>query len=212
MRKQPHSPVAFVRSVASTTLIALALSGAPLAASIAGCGAAPTPIVVTPMTDAERLVFENGVDYIDDPSILEGTWSESWDQEIDLRSRTADIVAFIRVVTLRTDSDLEHRQTQRIIGQIDSLRFGTHRGDEIELVARDTDPGFSTIQGDRILNQRFVLFGRWTQESESAPLLMRWHLAPASERVVRRVNTLVERRAPSASDRRRVIVRDQPAD
>ncbi len=188
----------------SRTPAALAL------ALVAACGAAPTPIVVTPMNAAENAVFENGIDYIEDPSILEGSWSESWEQEIDLRCRTADVVAFVRVVTLRTDSNLERRQTQRLFAHVDSLRFGTlPNDDDLELIARETDPGFPTVQAERILNQRFVLFGRWTQDDADAPIVMRWHLSPASERIVRRVNSLIERRRPAEAERRRVIVHDQ---
>ena len=36
------------------------------------------------------------------------------------------------------------------------------------------------------------------------------HLSPASERVVRRVNSLVEARRAPCDDRRRIIVHDQP--
>lgn len=191
--------------------LALALACLTLVAS---CGASAPRIVATPMTEAEVVVFENGVDYIDDPTLLEGNWLETWDREIELRVRSADVVAYVRITTMRTDTDLEHRNTHRLIAHLDSVRFGEPGTEDIELVVREDDPGFDTVheQDRRILNQRFVAFVRWSQSSADAPIVARWHLAPASERIVRRVNSLVDLRRAPTEDRRRIIVHDQPAD
>jgi hypothetical protein len=172
--------------------------------------------VVTPLTTAQGAVFENGVDYIDDPALLEGSWLETWEQEVDLRVRAADVVAYVRITTMRTDTDLERNQTHRLVARIDTLRLGdgVTEGEEIELVVRQGDAGFDTVheQDRRILNQRFAAFVKWTQESEGLPIVARWHLSPASERVVRRVNSLVEARRSPGEDRRRIIVHEQPDD
>ncbi|MBN8615458.1 MAG: hypothetical protein J0L92_32985 [Deltaproteobacteria bacterium] len=187
-----------------------------LVLALASCGSSAPRIVVTPMTSAQRAVFENGVDYIDDPALLEGSWLETWEQEIDLRVRAADVVAYVRITTMRTDTDLERNQTHRLVARIDTLRLGdgVTEGEEIELVVRQGDAGFDTVheQDRRILNQRFAAFVKWTQESEGMPVVARWHLSPASERVVRRVNSLVEARRSPDDDRRRIIVHDQPDD
>jgi hypothetical protein len=179
-----------------------------------GCGSSAPRIVVTPMTQAQGVVFENGVDYIDDPTLLEGSWLETWEQEIDLRVRSSDVIAYVRVTTMRTDTDLERHETHRLVAHIDSLRHGEVSGEELELVVRQGDAGFDTVheQDRRILNQRFVAFVKWTQDGVDGPIVARWHLSPASERVVRRVNTLVESRRAPDEDRRRVIIHDQPAD
>lgn len=151
---------------------------------------------------------------IDDPALLEGSWLETWEQEIDLRVRSADVVGYVRITTMRTDTDLERHETHRLVAHIDTLRLGEGIGDELELVVREGDAGFDTVhnQDRRILNQRFVAFVKWTQESEGMPIVARWHLSPASERVVRRVNSLVEARRAPSDDRRRIIVHDQPDD
>ncbi len=202
------------RSPSSTLLRTLVAS--VVIASLAACGSSAPRIVATPMTSAQGVVFENGVDYIDDPALLEGSWLETWEQEVDLRVRTADVVAYVRISTLRTDTDLERNETHRLVAHIDTLRLGegVSDGDELELVVREGDPGFDTVhnQDPRILNQRFVAFVKWTQESEGMPIVARWHLSPASERVVRRVNSLVEARRSPNDDRRRIIVHDQPSD
>jgi hypothetical protein len=178
------------------------------------CGASAPRIVVTPMSQAQGVVFENGVDYIDDPTLLEGSWLETWEQEIDLRVRSSDVIAYVRITTMRTDTDLERHETHRLIAHIDSLRHGEAGGEELELVVRQGDAGFDTVheQDRRILNQRCVAFVKWTQDGPDAPIVARWHLSPASERVVRRVNTLVEARRSPDEDRRRVIIHDQPAE
>lgn len=186
--------------------------GAIALAVLASCGSNAPRIVVTPMTSAQGVVFENGIDYIDDPALLEGSWLETWEQEIDLRVRSADVVGYVRITTMRTDTDLERHETHRLVAHIDTLRLGEGVGEELELVVREGDPGFDTVhnQDRRILNQRFVAFVKWTQESEGMPIVARWHLSPASERVVRRVNSLVEARRAPSDDRRRIIVHDQP--
>jgi hypothetical protein len=166
------------------------------------------------MTQAQSTVFENGVDFIDDPTLLEGSWLETWEQEVDLRVRSSDVIAYVRITTMRTDTDLERHETHRLIAHIDSLRHGEAAGEEIELVVREGEAGFDTVheQDRRILNQRFVAFVKWTQETPEDPIVARWHLSPASERVVRRVNTLVESRRAPSEDRRRVIIHDQTED
>jgi hypothetical protein len=182
--------------------------------SYAACGASAPRIVVTPMTAAQEVVFDNGVDYIDDPTLLEGPWLETWEQEIDARVAGSDVVAYVRITTMRTDIDLERRETHRLVAHIDSLRHGTVESEDIELVAREGEVGFPTVDGNdrRILNQRFAAFVRWTQSDPEAPIVPRWHLSPASERIVRRVNSLVEARRAPTEDRRRIIVHDQPSE
>lgn len=206
------TPPSATSSLLATALVLAAAAMAPV--SLAACGSSAPRIVVTPMTSAQGVVFENGVDFIDDPSILEGNWLETWEQEVDLRVRSADVVAYVRITTVRTDTDLERRETHRLVAHIDSLRLGEGVGDDLELVAREGDAGFDTVhdQDRRLLNQRFVAFVKWVQATPEDPIVARWHLSPASERVVRRVNSLVEARRAPTEDRRRVIVHDQPAD
>jgi len=189
----------------------VSIAAAILVSPLAACGSAAPRVVVTPMTAAQEPLFENGVDFIDDPSLLEGSWLETWEQEIDARVAASDLMAYVRITTLHTDSDLERRETHRLLAHIDSLRHGINPGEDVELVARAGEGGFDTVRNNdaRILNQRFVVFVRWTQADEDAPLVARWHLSPASERVVRRVNSLIEARRAPTEDRRRVIVHDQ---
>lgn len=184
------------------------LRAAALFAAIAGCGGGPAPIVVTsPFTDEHETAFENGIDYIEDPTILEGSWLSSWEDDIDRRVQLSDAVALVTVTTLRQDVDLDRHETYRLITRVDRERHG-ELPDEVTFVVRHDQAGFGTVHGNdaRILNQRFVAFVKWAEEE--GQIVPRWHLSPATERVVRRVNTLVERIHTPHEDRRRVIVRE----
>jgi hypothetical protein len=186
--------------------IVSAVAGLSLFAS--GCGASAPEVVITPMTPDDEIAFDNGIDFIDDPTLLEGSWLDSWQQDIERRVQLADAISLIQVHTLRTDTDLEHRDTYRLLSAVQQTRLGEHVPDEITLIAREGDPGYATIHGneERVLNQRFIAYVRWTR-SDAGTLVARWHLSPAGERVIARINTLVELRRTAPDARRRVIVR-----
>lgn len=175
---------------------------------LAACGPAAPPIVVTgPFTADHEAAFENGIDYIADPTILEGSWLRSWEEDIERRVQLSDAVAFVTVTTVRQDVDLDRHETLRLVARVDRERHGAVP-DEISFVVRQGQPGFGTVTGNdaRILNQRFVAFVKWAEEG--GQVVARWHLSPASERVVRRVNTIVERVHTAPEERRTIIVRE----
>jgi hypothetical protein len=177
--------------------------------SFTGCGGANTPamVVTGPFTDEHRIAFENGLDLIDNPTSLEGAWLRDWEREIDQRVSLSDVVAVVRVTTFRVDVDLNRRETYRLIAHVERRRHG-ELPNEVTLVSRQADPGYPSIRtnSERILNQPFVLFLKWADED--GQIIARWHLSPAADRVVRRVNSLVERRLTPDEERRRVIVRE----
>ncbi len=184
---------------------------ATVALSVCACGSAPTRVSVTPMTPAHEVAFDNGVDLIADPSILEGSWLEDWEREIDERVRLSDAVALVRVTTVRHDTDLEQHDTYRLFVEVERVRHGAVAANELSLSVESRAAGFATVRDNesRILNQRFVGFLKWVQDPSGGPIAARWHLSPASERVVRRVNSLVEESHSDEDSRRRVIVREQ---
>jgi len=179
---------------------------------VCGCGSATPQVVVTPMTPEGETVFENGVDFIDDPSLLEGSWLDNWESDIEHRVTLADAVAIVRVTTVRRDTDLEHHDTYHLAVVIDNIRFG-NIDSELLLSAREGEGGFGTIAGndDRLLQppaphpDHFILYLKWTRDDDGG-LVPRWHLSPAGTAVVQRVNSLIELRRQSTDTRRRVIV------
>jgi hypothetical protein len=194
------------RTLGHSLALALAIA-APLSAS--GCGSTSSELVARPITAAQAAVYDNGIDYVDNPALLEGSWLETWEQEIDQRVSQADAVSYVTISTIRTDADLERRETFRLTAHSDSIRYGQIDEDMVIVSAR-SDAGFDTVRGNdtRILNNRFVLFLRWVQEDVNSPRVARWHMSPASDLIVRRVNSLVDARHGDNTDRRRIIIRE----
>jgi hypothetical protein len=173
----------------------------------AGCGSSAPRIVVTPMTPEAEAAFENGADFIDDPSLLEGSWLDAWESDIEHRVTLADAIVLVHITTIRDATDLEHHDSVQLVAAVDQVRIGEGVPSEIELAVREGEGGYGTLRNaeSRILNQRFVLFVKWTQ-NDAGTIVPRWHLSPAGAGVIRRVNTLVEMRRTDASERRRIIV------
>ncbi len=190
-------------------LLAL-LSASPL--GVAGCGSSAPQVVVSPMTPESEAAFENGIDFIDDPSLLEGSWLDNWESDVEHRVSLADAVAIVHITTVRRDTDLERHDTYHLVAAVDNVRFGTLDG-EVSLAARQGEGGFGTIDGndDRLLTppadhpDHFILYLRWTTGDDGG-LVARWHISPAGTSVVQRVNSLIELRRQAGEERRRIIV------
>lgn len=207
--QRAHTSDAMRATTTSPRSLLLALAGVILIAGASGCGGPGTPeIVVTgPFTDEHAVAFDNAVDYFADPSQLEGGWRRDWEEDVDRRVSLADAIGVVEVTTVRTDVDLDRRETYRLLSRVIRERHGD-LPDELTLTVRQSDPGYGTVHGNdaRILNQRFIAFVKWADED--GRVVPRWHLSPASDAVIRRVNTLIERRHTPAAERRRVIIRE----
>ncbi|MCA9610910.1 MAG: hypothetical protein KC619_35190 [Myxococcales bacterium] len=166
------------------------------------CGG-PVERVVTPFTDEHEPLFENGLDLIRDPAGMEGSWLETWEQELDARITHADLVLLVRVQTIRQDTDLDRRDTFRLIVHVDRKYLGEVE-DELTLVTREDDGGFQTVESNerRLLDEQFIAFVKWQRDEETLEVIPRWHLSPATDAVVERVRALLETR--------RQIIQQQP--
>lgn len=185
---------------------ALALLGS--VALLAACGGAPPRRTIVPMTPEAELSFENGIDFIDDPSILEGNWLEDWERDIAQRVELCDAVLVVRVTAVHQNVDLERNSSYRLVAHIETVRFGVGFEDDITLVSRQGEAGYPSVHGNqsRLLQQQFVAYLRFV-ETEGGEIVPRWHLSPAADRIVRRTNSLLDGRR-SGESRRRVIVHD----
>lgn len=163
-----------------------------------------------PFTDEDRLYFGEGIDLVNDPEALEGRWREDWARELDQRIRRTDVVAYVRIRTVRTDTDLDRRMTFRLYPEHERLLLG-RLPDTLILSAKQGDAGFVAIRNNeqRLLNEPFVLFIKWEQPEGASEPTPRWHLSPASEPVTTRVEYLLERRrGVERTSRGRVIVHE----
>lgn len=159
-------------------------------------GGEPEALVGAPLSAEDRQLFDDGLDLVADPEALEGEWRRTWSQELDQRVRRADVVAYVRVETMRTDVDLDRRTTYRILVKGEQELLGELPADGVELRAREGDRGYNTVEGqdERILDQQFVLFLKWDRPEGSTSVTPRWHLAPRVDQVTSRTEYLLERR------------------
>jgi hypothetical protein len=177
---------------------------------VAACGAAPQKVRVTSkFTEEHAALFEDGIDFIADPVVLEGKWREDWQKEFEQRISLSDFVALARVATVRTDTDLEQRTTYRLVAALEKRLHGKPpKGDLVLRVSEEQD-GYATVHGkqERILEQQFIAFVKW-YETEEDEIAAHWHLSPASEFNVARVKELLKRRKEPERKTRVVIHRD----
>lgn len=187
--------------------------GILVAFALGGCGAGVSAGQEGTIFD-ETLddLFDNGVDLIDRPELLDGAWSENWSATLKGRSLEADFIALVRVETLRSDVNLDQRTTYRFV-VVDEGRLDGAMPKEPNLVTTPNDRGYGLVQSaaQSVLGGKFILFGKYEKASSegagaavSAIPRLRFHLSPASIPVMDRVQWLVENmRVPPDQRRRR---------
>jgi len=184
---------------------------ATLVALTSACGGDSGVVrTVTPFTAEHEPAFENGLDMVRDPGSLEGAWLETWEDELDGRVTHADLVALITVDTIRHDTDLDRRETFRLIVSVDRRYLGESE-DELTLIVREGETGFGTMENHqrRVLDERFIAFIKWQRDEDTGDIRARWHLAQATDQIASRVRDLLVRRREvqtAEPGRRRVIV------
>jgi len=191
------------RNIASS-LALLALFCAPALA----CGSASTVVRPTSEFTAEDAqIFQDAVDFVGDPDVLEGRWREEWSNDLQSRVEAADVVAVVRVGTLRTDIDPGQVRTFRLIANARRVLLGEVPDRQLTLMVAQGQGGFETVDGNeaRILDNHFVAFVKW-YETPTGDVAGHWHLSPATEGVVRRVEYLAQRREPITEGRTRTVV------
>lgn len=179
------------------------------ALALAACSG-PEPILGAPFTAEDERFFDDGVDLVADPEALEGRWREEWATELDQRVQRADAVVYVRIRTVRTDTDLDRRITYRLYPEQERALLGSLPEDMV-LSASEGDAGYAAIRQNepRVLGSSLVLFLKWERPEGAATPTARWHLSPATEPVTSRVEYLLERRrGVERTERSRVIVRE----
>jgi hypothetical protein len=166
---------------------------------LAGCGGAssggvPDGIRVTPFTEAHAAVFDDGVDFLSDPEVLDGRWREQWWEELDQRLRLADAVFVASIRTVSTDSDPARRTTYRIFVVPKASLSGPAPTEELSLDVREGDRAFGTVDGnvDRLLSGTYLAFIKYYQDDQGT-VRAHWHLSPAEPGVVARIEYLIDR-------------------
>jgi len=159
-------------------------------------------------TEEHAEFFEDGVDYVANPDALEGRWREEWQREMEKRLEYSDFIGVVTVTTLRTDIDPGRRTSFRLMTAVDKRLFGEAPKGGITLLVRDGQPGYETVAGNqrRILDEHFVAFVKW-YEDDNELISAHWHLSPASDIILDRVQELILRRE-DATSRVRVVTHE----
>jgi hypothetical protein len=172
---------------------------------LAACGGAAT-VNVTPTTPDQLRVLDHGADFVEDPEILEGQWRRDWSEELEMRVSSADFVAIVDVLSIQSSRIPDQGRSIRVHVRRKRAIFPSRVPEELDLVVPEGQGGFNSIYRNqaRLLRAPQVLFAKWYRDEEQA-LHVHWHLSPATDPVVRRVEHLVDRRRNAPTETRRVV-------
>jgi len=154
----------------------------------AGCatagGVSGTHVPSSPFMEADKLLFEDGVDMIGEPDGLSGRWADAWNTELRDRVQRSDLIAVLTVNTLRTEVSPDKRSTHWLVSDVGDVLKGQYEG-ELGLATMESSIGFSTIERERanLLHKPMVVFAKWVAD-DAGVVRAHWHLAPATKNIV----------------------------
>jgi hypothetical protein len=160
-----------------------------LACVLASCAGGPAPISDAPLSAEEERLFEHGVDFVG--RLPDGRWRDEYDRDLTHRVAKADLIAIVNVRKSRTDRDPEQRVIHRIYGEVERTLRGVAPSPEIELLTRQGEPGFRSIDDNltRLQDARLVVYVKWYETEQG--VAGHFHLSPASDDVVQETEARV---------------------
>lgn len=156
-----------------------------------GCAAAALNVPATDFRTADALLFDNSVDLVASPVIVEGESGA-----FERRVVRADLVVAIRVQSLHSEF-VKRRSAYRLTVKVkDRLKGASSK--ELELRVADDEPGYRSVEvnEDRLLGDSFIAFVKWEADPTSSEPIAHWHLSPDSEAVRDKVDYVLRRPAP----------------
>jgi hypothetical protein len=168
-----------------------------VAAACFGCGgggaSAPDGTVFTPDQDGR---YGSGVDFVADPSAMEGAWSETWNKELEARVLDADVIAVVPVTTFRTSTTPRGERSYHLGGTPKRFLKGSLPKAELSLRSAPGDAGYGAVHGNdsRIIEKTYVMFLKWRTDAndpEGKPEV-RWHASLEHPRLVQRIRELLK--------------------
>ncbi len=144
-----------------------------------GCAGASSNAPRTDFRPSDVALFDNAVDLVEAPVIVEGEWSGAFERRVG----RADLIAVVRVDSLSSDL-VKRRSTYRISVRVEERLKGSSAS-EIALRVRDDEPGYPSVRvnEDRLLHNPLVAFVKWEDGPESSERIAHWHLSPDSDAV-----------------------------
>jgi hypothetical protein len=146
-------------------------------------GATPQVRVSSPFTEEHAKYFEDGVDLVKDPTSLDGRWRDEWQADLDRRVGLSDLIARVKVSTVRSIWDLDHTVLQLDLTVQEQLH-GTSAGESLVVSVREGDVGFPSVKTNqaRLLNADYLVFVKWYVGDVGRPVA-HWHLAPDTDAI-----------------------------
>jgi hypothetical protein len=172
-----------------------------LAIVLVGCGASDpggTARVSAPFTERHGQLFDDSVDMVENPQDLSGAWLEDWEKDLDERFAASDVIVRGRLVTLRTDQDLEQRTTFHLVLDVEEVLQGKLAGDEVSLRVAQDAAGYANVERyrDQMLDRPFLAFLRY-YAGEAGAVEAHFHLSTPSKHLEQRLERLIAKSRPS---------------
>ncbi|MGB5810742.1 MAG: hypothetical protein WBG86_09445 [Polyangiales bacterium] len=166
----------------------------------AACAGGATTAAGVEFTPDDAQAFDNAVDFIDKPAIVESEWRGDFESRVT----RSDGIAIIRVTSISGDKD-RRGSGYRLTVEVTEVLEGA-LPTEIVLRVHDDEPGFRSVQAneDRLLGGSFVTFVKWQANEGSGGPIPRWHLSPNSAAVREKVRFFSN--PPPGDDRTQVEV------
>jgi hypothetical protein len=160
-----------------------ALIAALLCAS--ACGSDKRVVQPGEFTKQHELLFDDGVDLIEDPDALQGRWLSDWQRELEQRLEDADVVASGRVTTVREEINPEQRASFHLLFLKRKAFKGKPRN-ELSLSAAEGASGYASVQQNRehVIDRDMIVFVRYAVSADGA-VTPHFHLMPQSKAVMR---------------------------
>jgi hypothetical protein len=144
-----------------------------------GCAGASSNAPTTDFQSSDVSLFDNAVDIVEAPVIVEGQWSGAFERRVG----RADLIAVVQVASLSSDL-IKRRSAYRLTAMVRNRLKGSS-STELVLRVRDDEAGYQSVRvnEDRLLHNPFVAFIKWEVDTGSPELIAHWHLSPDSDAV-----------------------------
>jgi hypothetical protein len=166
-----------------------------LTCALASCGGKSSGpgTVQSPFLAEDAVLFDGGVEFVDNPEKLTGRWKEDWERELAQRVARADAIYLGNVSSTRLGSDFGGKAFIDVAFEIEKRLHGAGTG-TIDLRSRPDDAGHRTLAraDDRLLTGKYVAFVKWAEDDGA--VRGRFHLAYASDVVLATVQFQLEKK------------------
>ena len=149
-------------------------------------------LVRSEFTEQDRHYFDDAVDLLADPAMLEGSWRDQWLADFGQRIERSDLIATVRIASLGTADRPDGMRFFRLQARVEERLKGAAPAPSVTLRVEPARSGSVERNRERLLRERFVVYIKWAREQGA--VVAHWHLMPATKSVVGRLHKLFERR------------------